>query len=63
MKTLPCSKNKNRLYILKSKIFLLATVEEYFSMVVEVRTEIATAGRGSDINWEAVWRNVFTVHH
>ena len=50
MKTLPCSKNKNGLYILKSKIFLLSTGVENFSMVVEIRIEIATAGGGSGIN-------------
>ena len=54
MISLPCSKNKNWLYILKSKIFLLSTGVEDFLMVVEIRIEIDTTGGGSGINWEGV---------
>ena len=54
MKSLPCFKNKNGLYILKSKIFLLSTGVEDFLMVVEIRIAIDTTGGGSEINWEGV---------
>ena len=50
MKSLPCFKNKNGLYILKSKIFLLSTGVEDFLMVVEIRIAIDTTGGGSEIN-------------
>lgn len=49
-------KNKNGLSILKSKILYWQPEQIYFSMVVEIWTEITTIGRGSEINREGVWR-------